>query len=100
MSALTRNRTTATVPNEIMRQYYEQRAVGGAGLIVSEGTLITRQGCLEFSLLPYARANTDIKDPNGRMRLEFGTKLRSKDTEGSPIPFMPTVAKYTARFVV
>ncbi|KAJ7494496.1 hypothetical protein B0H11DRAFT_2227908 [Mycena galericulata] len=44
MSALTRNRTSATVPNEIMRQYYEQRAIGGAGLIVSEGTLVTRQG--------------------------------------------------------
>ncbi|KAJ7118841.1 flavoprotein NADH-dependent oxidoreductase [Mycena epipterygia] len=44
MSALTRNRSTATVPNDIMLKYYEQRARGGAGLIVSEGTLITRQG--------------------------------------------------------
>ncbi|KAJ7113935.1 hypothetical protein C8R44DRAFT_630552 [Mycena epipterygia] len=44
MSALTRNRALHTVPNDIMRKYYEQRAVGGAGLIVSEGTLITRQG--------------------------------------------------------
>ncbi|KAJ6500547.1 hypothetical protein C8R45DRAFT_1122543 [Mycena sanguinolenta] len=44
MSALTRNRSTETVPNEIMQKYYVQRAVGGAGLIVSEGTLITRQG--------------------------------------------------------
>ncbi|KAJ7746766.1 hypothetical protein DFH07DRAFT_588535 [Mycena maculata] len=44
MSALTRNRSSATIPNEIMRKYYEQRAVGGAGLIVTEGTLITRQG--------------------------------------------------------
>ncbi|KAJ7491153.1 flavoprotein NADH-dependent oxidoreductase [Mycena latifolia] len=44
MSALTRNRSSATVPNEIMKEYYDQRALGGAGLIVSEGTLITRQG--------------------------------------------------------
>ncbi|KAJ6462491.1 hypothetical protein C8R45DRAFT_526837 [Mycena sanguinolenta] len=44
MSALTRNRSTKTVPNEIMLKYYVQRAEGGAGLIVSEGILITRQG--------------------------------------------------------
>ncbi|KAJ7777204.1 hypothetical protein B0H16DRAFT_1360919 [Mycena metata] len=46
MSALTRNRASAlgTVPTELMKQYYEQRAIGGAGLIVSEGTLITRHG--------------------------------------------------------
>ncbi|KAF8146650.1 hypothetical protein K438DRAFT_2093035 [Mycena galopus ATCC 62051] len=44
MSALTRNRATATVPNEIMLKYYIQRAKGGAGLIVTEGVLITRQG--------------------------------------------------------
>ncbi|KAJ7660249.1 hypothetical protein DFH06DRAFT_1043976, partial [Mycena polygramma] len=44
MSALTRNRSTETVPNELMLQYYVQRAKGGAGLIVSEGILITRQG--------------------------------------------------------
>ncbi|KAJ6631414.1 hypothetical protein B0H10DRAFT_2172359 [Mycena sp. CBHHK59/15] len=44
MSALTRNRSTDTVPNEIMEKYYVQRALGGAGLVVSEGTLITRQG--------------------------------------------------------
>ncbi|KAF8181209.1 hypothetical protein K438DRAFT_1602004 [Mycena galopus ATCC 62051] len=44
MSALTRNRSSATVPNDTMLEYYVQRAKGGAGLIVSEGTLITRQG--------------------------------------------------------
>ncbi|KAJ7268155.1 hypothetical protein B0H12DRAFT_1067913 [Mycena haematopus] len=44
MSALTRNRTTRTVPNDVMLEYYVQRARGGAGLIVSEGTLTTRQG--------------------------------------------------------
>ncbi|KAJ7737784.1 hypothetical protein DFH07DRAFT_92881 [Mycena maculata] len=49
MSALTRNRSSANVPNEIMRQYYAQRAAGGPGLIVSEGTLITQQGSEWFN---------------------------------------------------
>ncbi|KAJ7261286.1 hypothetical protein B0H12DRAFT_1013472 [Mycena haematopus] len=44
MDAAYLNRSTETVPNEIMHKYYVQRAVGGAGLIISEGTLITRQG--------------------------------------------------------
>ncbi|KAJ7684487.1 hypothetical protein DFH06DRAFT_1073183 [Mycena polygramma] len=44
MSALTRSRASSSVPNELMKKYYEQRAIGGAGLIVSEGVLITRQG--------------------------------------------------------
>ncbi|KAJ7511180.1 hypothetical protein B0H11DRAFT_2183232 [Mycena galericulata] len=41
MSALTRNRSSDTVPNEIMREYYFQRATGGAGLIVLNEALIT-----------------------------------------------------------
>lgn len=44
MSALTRNRALDTVPNDIMAEYYGQRAAGGVGLIVTEGVLITRQG--------------------------------------------------------
>ncbi|KAJ7732766.1 hypothetical protein B0H14DRAFT_3168886 [Mycena olivaceomarginata] len=45
MSALTRNRAdVSTTPNELMKEYYLQRATGGCGLIVNEGTLITRQG--------------------------------------------------------
>ncbi|KAF7304947.1 Oxidored-FMN domain-containing protein [Mycena kentingensis (nom. inval.)] len=45
MSALTRNRSSSElIPTEIMKEYYLQRARGGTGLIVSEGTLITRQG--------------------------------------------------------
>ncbi|KAJ6488537.1 hypothetical protein C8R47DRAFT_1125872 [Mycena vitilis] len=51
MSALTRNRSTDTVPNDIMLEYYVQRAVGGAGFIVSEGALITRQGS-EWQVAP------------------------------------------------
>ncbi|KAJ7140441.1 hypothetical protein C8R46DRAFT_1013582 [Mycena filopes] len=44
MSALTRSRSSATVPNDVMLKYYVQRATGGAGLIVTEGVLISRQG--------------------------------------------------------
>jgi len=42
MSALTRNRAENTIPTELMKEYYLQRA--DAGLIVTEGTLIVRQG--------------------------------------------------------
>ncbi|KAJ7073573.1 flavoprotein NADH-dependent oxidoreductase [Mycena amicta] len=44
MSALTRSRASKTVPTDIMREYYVQRAEGGAGLIVTEAVLISRQG--------------------------------------------------------
>jgi 2,4-dienoyl-CoA reductase-like NADH-dependent reductase (Old Yellow Enzyme family) len=44
VAALTRNRAPGTIPNDIMSEYYTQRALGGAGLIVTEGTLISRQG--------------------------------------------------------
>lgn len=44
MSSLTRNRALRTYPSDLMKEYYVQRVLGGAGLIVSEGLLITRQG--------------------------------------------------------
>jgi 2,4-dienoyl-CoA reductase-like NADH-dependent reductase (Old Yellow Enzyme family) len=45
MSPLTRSRAVPTnVPTDLMREYYVQRVKGGAGLIISEGTLISRQG--------------------------------------------------------
>jgi len=44
MSAMTRNRAIGTVPNDLMVEYYHQRAAGGAALIATEGILITRQG--------------------------------------------------------
>ena len=45
MSAMTRNRALpCDVPNDVMVEYYRQRAKGGAGLIVTEGALISRQG--------------------------------------------------------
>ncbi|KAF9459308.1 hypothetical protein BDZ94DRAFT_1268616 [Collybia nuda] len=44
MSAMTRNRAPGTIPSDTMVEYYQQRAAGGAGLIVTEGILVSRQG--------------------------------------------------------
>lgn len=45
MSALTRDRSVPVdVPNATNVEYYKQRAEGGAGLIVTEGALISKQG--------------------------------------------------------
>lgn len=45
MSAMTRNRSIpVNVPNDANVEYYTQRAEGGAGLIVTEGVLISPQG--------------------------------------------------------
>ncbi|KAJ6572309.1 hypothetical protein B0H19DRAFT_1023922 [Mycena capillaripes] len=45
MSAMTRNRADQTrVPSNIMKKYYLQRALGGAGIIVTEATLVSPQG--------------------------------------------------------
>ncbi|MHC5543957.1 oxidoreductase, partial [Singulisphaera rosea] len=42
MSPLTRSRATDRVPNELMAEYYTQRA--SAGLIITEATAISEQG--------------------------------------------------------
>ncbi|PSR73288.1 hypothetical protein PHLCEN_2v10858 [Hermanssonia centrifuga] len=45
MSSLTRSRSFPdAVPNEYNIEYYTQRAKGGAGLILTEGTLVSQQG--------------------------------------------------------
>ena len=51
MNSLTRDRAVNTIPTDLMLEYYVQRA--DAGLIISEGTLITRQGSVVF--LRYGR---------------------------------------------
>lgn len=50
MAALTRNRAENTYPTELMKEHYVQRA--DAGLILTEGVLITRQGCVAHFLFP------------------------------------------------
>lgn len=45
MASLTRNRNVPTnVPNDIVLEYYVQRAKGGCALILTEGTLVCQQG--------------------------------------------------------
>ncbi|WVQ78973.1 hypothetical protein IAT38_001065 [Cryptococcus sp. DSM 104549] len=45
MAATTRNRAIGTVPNDVMTKFYAQRAgLTGAGLIITEGILISPQG--------------------------------------------------------
>ena len=44
MSAMTRNRAPGMVPSKLMKEYYVQRARGGAGHIVTEGIFVSRQG--------------------------------------------------------
>lgn len=50
MAALTRNRAENTYPTELMKEHYVQRA--DAGLILTEGVLIIRQGCVAHLLFP------------------------------------------------
>lgn len=49
MSAMTRDRAENTYPTDLMKKYYVERA--GTGLIVSEGILISRQGCVSPAIL-------------------------------------------------
>ncbi len=68
MSALTRNRAENTYPTELMKEYYVQRA--DAGLIISEGILITRQGyvgSVYFSLVyaDWSRCRTEWPNAPG-----------------------------------
>jgi 2,4-dienoyl-CoA reductase-like NADH-dependent reductase (Old Yellow Enzyme family) len=57
MSALTRSRAPGTIPTDVMGEYYKQRATEGAGLIVSEGILIVRQGFVDYILSPRSRCS-------------------------------------------
>jgi N-ethylmaleimide reductase len=49
MSPMTRNRAIGNVPNELMAQYYAQRA--SAGLIITEGTSPSPDG-LGYARIP------------------------------------------------
>ncbi|PPQ97817.1 hypothetical protein CVT26_012911 [Gymnopilus dilepis] len=44
MAALTRNRAPDSYPTDLMKEYYVQRALGGAGLTVTEGILVSLHG--------------------------------------------------------
>lgn len=44
VAPMIRNRSTGNLPNELNAEYYAQRALGNAGLIITEGTLVSQQG--------------------------------------------------------
>jgi 2,4-dienoyl-CoA reductase-like NADH-dependent reductase (Old Yellow Enzyme family) len=77
MSALTRSRSVPTnVPNDINLEYYTQRARGGAGLIITEGTMICQQGHVIHSVTSTKADYFDSTGLNGRMHLEYGIRTR------------------------
>ncbi len=58
MAPMTRNRATANVPNELMTEYYRQRA--GAGLIITEGTSPSPHG-LGYARIPGLFSQEQVK---------------------------------------
>ncbi|KAI5474741.1 FMN-linked oxidoreductase [Pseudohyphozyma bogoriensis] len=61
MSSLTRNRATdKAVPTDLMIEYYTQRAQGGVGLIMSEGTIVSPQG-VEWTNVPGLWSKEQVK---------------------------------------
>ncbi len=74
MAPMTRSRATSNLPNELMRQYYTQRA--SAGLIVTEGTAPSPNG-LGYARIPglFSRAQVEawrsitrsVHDAGGRI---------------------------------
>lgn len=80
LSPMTRSRSVPTnVPNDINVEYYRQRAAGGAGIIITEGTLITAQGCARFVSLLTEEESHRSSARNGPMRRVSGptSKLRA-----------------------
>jgi hypothetical protein len=85
-----------------MKEYYVQRVKGGAGLIISEGTLISRQGLVVYShtcqlvvLLKWYDAGL-----SGKMRLEYGIKNKWRLGRRSQTLYMLKAASYSARSVM
>ncbi len=63
MSAMIRNRSMPTsIPNRINAEYYQQRAAGGAGLIVTENILIVPNCATRLRIyLVFFNASSHIK---------------------------------------
>ncbi len=75
MSPLTRSRATDNLPNDLMRQYYAQRA--SAGLIITEGTSPSPNG-VGYSRIPGIYSQKQVA----------GWKR-------SPTPFMAAAPRYS-----
>jgi NADH:flavin oxidoreductase / NADH oxidase family len=100
MSSMTRNRALNTIPTDLMAQYYAQRAAGGASLIVTEGTLITRQGFVDFLVLLMFILNCLFSARNGPLRLVSGIRIRLQDGRRSQMPYIARGLLSTLRLVI
>jgi len=76
MSPMTRSRAIGNIPNELMADFYGQRAA--AGLIITEGTSPSPNG-LGYSRIPGLSTPTELS--NHPMSLE-GTAYRSDRETG------------------
>ncbi|KAF8955858.1 hypothetical protein BDZ97DRAFT_1855237 [Flammula alnicola] len=101
MSALTRNRAQDTYPTEVMKEYYVQRALGGAGLIVSEGILINRQGTAwdnapglwdEKHVAGWKKITDAVHAAGGKMYAQVTGRLSHPDTPQHKLSGIPIYA--------
>lgn len=60
MAPLTRVRSPAGIPTDVVTKYYEQRASDG-GLLITEATHISVMVCGSVDILPYLAAGENIK---------------------------------------
>ncbi|HBT33718.1 MAG TPA: alkene reductase [Pusillimonas sp.] len=100
MAPLTRTRAgSARVPNELMRQYYCQRA--GAGLVISEATSVSAQGVgypgtpgiwSKTQVEGWKRITKTVHDQGGKIMLQLWHVGRVSDPEllNGEIPVAPS----------
>ena len=53
MAPMTRNASPGNVPGDQVVEYYRRRAVGGAGLIITEGTCVDHIAASGYPDVPY-----------------------------------------------
>jgi 2,4-dienoyl-CoA reductase-like NADH-dependent reductase (Old Yellow Enzyme family) len=77
MAPMTRNRAPNAIPSDMMKEYYVQRAKGGAALIVSEGVLVVGQGQGLSHTFHYTVSDLlYYLGPRGNKPLESGVKSK------------------------
>ena len=60
MAPMTRSRSPGGILSDAMRDYYQRRAEGGVGLIISEGTGINRPGALHENRVPRFHGEAEL----------------------------------------
>ncbi len=111
MAPLTRQRATqpGDVPNDLMRDYYVQRA--GAGLIVSEGTQISREGKgyagtpgihSDEQVAGWRRVTDAVHEAGGRIaaQLWHTGRVNHESLHDGELPVSASATPYTNRTTV